>query len=180
MKRVKFTFLTILILGLLNVNANAEYCNMIGDAGAVRWIYVPRTQYNFLNDKTEIKDMEGKVYKYEMRNRLFRDKTSLPLVNDVVTLNVNIQSSEIPSCMQLQNCRTDTLEHFKKINEIDGKTPILYNKDGTAEINSEAYQGVNSGGRLGDWDINKDAKLRIMGYQYIDGILFALVQIESC
>lgn len=157
------------------VLAKAEYCNMVGMAREIKWIHIPHIQYED-NTNTTI-TVNGKEYKYNRSNKLFNED-NLPEVNSTATLNVDILSSDIPNCLTTKSCSASELKRWDKIQS--GKDTI-YNENKTAEIDISIYQGDPAeGGRLGNWDLNKGAKLKILSYQYINGVLFALVQILEC
>lgn len=156
----------------------AEYCDMVGCRGDIYWIWVPKSQYQANGLKTIKRN--DKSYQYNRSKRLFvEDK--LPEVNEIVTLNVNLSSLDIPMCFVAEKCNPESEEHLKQIINIDTRESNIYHDSTlTSEINDTGYQNsFVSGGRRGSWNLNEGAKLRIMGYQYMGSVLFALVYYVS-
>jgi len=146
--------------------AHAEYCDMIGGEGDISWIYIPR----ILTDMKSVKsDRSGRLF---VEDRL-------PEVNETVTLNVDIASTQLPACLPNQSCSNEEIKRFEHIKEVDGRKPYI-EENGIYKINESAYQCLKPGGRRGCWDLNEGARLKILSYTKIDDVLFALVLVESC
>lgn len=164
--------------------ASAEYCDMIGGSGDILWIHVPKSQLTTDKVVTVI-DKSPKDYKIDRSMRLFV-KDGIPNVNDIVVLNTYIADTNIPDLLQFNNCSNDPFlgeeeaaSRWKIIQEVDQR-PLIYHEDGKAEINSAAYHCTHSGGRRGCWDLNAGAKLKILNYTLIKGVLFALIYVVDC
>lgn len=171
----KFTLLFYLLL-FNCCNAFAEYCDMVGvTENYVTWIHIPRSQLED-NGRKEI-NLNGKLYKHDRSDRLFV-KDEVPHVNDIVVLNRNFASSELPSCLLLNNCSKEELHRWEIIQQVNSN-PTIY-ENGSATIDTSDYECTGSGGMRGCWDLNEGAKLEILSFTSIKGILFALVRVKDC
>lgn len=167
---------TFLLIFLNAGSASAEYCDMVGGTGDIEWIHIPRSQLQD-NGKNQI-NYNSKIYEYDRSKRLLV-KDEIPSVNDTVKLNQDVAGTQLPSCLQLNNCDDEDKERWKIIKQVDKYNPFIF-EQGKAIINTSAYQCTYSVGRRGCWDLNSGATLKILGFTYIEQILFALVRVENC
>ncbi len=140
------------------------------------WIHIPKSHIQE-NLETQV-SLNGRTYKIDRSERLFV-KDELPKVNDTVFLNQDIASTQLPSCLPLNQCTEEELERWSVIQETDKNKPFIYNKE-IAKINTEPYQCTYASGKRGCWDLNKGAKLEILALNSFDNILFALVRVVNC
>jgi hypothetical protein len=161
---------------IIALPASAEYCKMVGGENNIVWINIPRSQVTMLNT-TKI-NLKGKMYTLDRSKRIFYED-GLPEVNTIVTLNDNIASTQIPSCLILQNCSESEKDRLKLIEKVDKYDPLVYINE-KAEINTSSYQCTTVSGKNGCWDLNKNTKVKILNYTSINDLLFALVRVVSC
>lgn len=170
----RICFITILSF-LVPLPAFAEYCDMVGATGEVKWLYIPRSQY-LPTEKTL--RLGNRTYDVDSTARLFQ-RAGLPDVNATVVLQHNVSSTILPDCLSQSSCPKAELERQKIIEDIDKKSPYIFNEH-TTSINTDAYYCTSSGGKNGCWDLPQGAKLKVIGYTTINQVLYALVQVNEC
>lgn len=170
----RFALLLLLLLPHMALAAPWEYCDTVGAKGQIRWIYVPRTQY-----QTPPASFAQNRQEYNDSDRLFTIR-GLPNVNDSVTLNHDTATTVLPECIGQNFCPREEFSRKLLISRVEKKEPYLFRGRKVA-INTESYYCTYSdAGERGCWDLNRGASVKIMGYQTIDDVLYALVQVNDC
>jgi hypothetical protein len=141
---------TVLSLIIASMPTSAEWCHMVGCAGAFGYIYVPRSQIRTAPISANQKMWDTispvnstKRYPIDDRKRLFVEK-GLPPVNSIVTLNVNAAVSPI--------LFTDNQEIIDELKQ----SPYIF-KDEVATIRVYTMPGPNR--------LRQGSRLLILGYQ---------------
>jgi len=176
MKHIYMLILT-LILALQPIVVNAEYCDMIGCKGEIYWIFIPQSQIDLESGEKKTISVNGQSFPLDVSHRLFLEK-KLPKVNEVVTLNVDVNSTTLPDFLVAGKVDYATNEEWNKFKKID-KEKYVKSDSGYKIDGEELLCAHEQGGKRGCWDLNKGAKLRILNYNQFSGLLFALVYVES-
>ena len=177
--KLKFAILT-MFLALYSGQVKAEYCDMVGcGRDVIKWIYIPKAQYGEMLDKPELK-LNDISYSTNNSKRLFKE-TGLPEVNAVAELNVDVASTNLPECLLKNSCSADEQVRWATIADIDRMHSGIHldKKQKLASYDDRAYTCSDSRGKIGCWDFNQGMKLRILSYNTIEDVLFALVQVQN-
>lgn len=163
--------------GIFSTSIHAEYCDMVGGEGEIHWIHIPRSQYMY-NEQNNI-TINGKTYPLDRNARLFK-QDGLPNINALVELNVNVASVNLPECLIKNDCSDTEIKRWETIKHTDRFAPFNPTHSGSYQINQAPYSCLHSHGTRGCWDISQGSSLKILGYNYFEQILFALVAVKSC
>ncbi len=153
------------IMAMAHSQAAAEYSWMVGCEGAIAYVFIPDSQVlEAKGEKGPVLRLNAETFPLDTSNRLLT-RSGLPLVNEVVTLNIVAYLLSHEQIAQ-KEVMTEAKKNSYTLNVAD-HSATLY-----------AYNFASFG-----MVMRRGARLRVLGYtgdlMFGPSSLFALVRVES-